>query len=256
MSFYKNLTRAIVLTSLLMAATGRAATTGTEAGAFGNQWGQTASTIGTWSFDLVADSLAYIGNSNQGNRASIGAYAFNLQPGLAGDYANATFRLNGGALSIGQSFSLQANYLWNGGVRGVEFLSGTSGLFRFEHGDADPATGNTDQIFLKGQGLTDTVVSANAYQRAFNYQVTRTTSGLDIFAGENGGSAMKIATLGALEIDGLKLYVGGITTSAADQPNFGLFANNLAVIPEPSSAGLLLTGLASWLACRRRRISS
>ena len=99
-------------------------------------------------------------------------------------------------------------------------------------------------------------VSANAYQRAFNYQVTRTTSGLDIFAGENGGSAMKIATLGALEIDGLKLYVGGITTSAADQPNFGLFANNLAVIPEPSSAGLLLTGLASWLACRRRRISS
>lgn len=229
----------------------QAATLGTESGSQ-YRWGFTgSSSLGSWSFNLENDALAYVANSNQGGRSSIGAYAFNLQPGLSGSYANATFRLNGGDLSVGQTLSVLSNYLWNGGVRGIEFLKGDAGLFRFEHGDADPNTGNTDQLVLRGPGISDTVVSTNAFTNSYRLQVTRRPTDLVVEAIFNNNKILE-TVLSETVVNGLKFYVGGVNTPAADQPNYGLFFNDVTVgVPEPSPSLLIASGLLALVALRR-----
>ena len=52
----------------------------------------------------------------------------------------------------------------------------------------------------------------------------------------------------------VKFYVGGISSSAADLNNYGLYANTITTVPEPSTYALLALGLAgvAGFAVRRR----
>ena len=254
-----NKTKASLLAALLAIFsfnTTHAATLGVESasnyspGALANG---TTGTIGTWyvSNDAGGASVT-IADSSQGGRTSIGSSAFFLQPGVAAwnQFSNAWFALDGGSLLTGQTVSVNANYLWNGGVRGVQFqTAGGTSLFRFEQRWGD-------NIQFKGTGLldTDVVTSAiNAYQRALTYTVEALSpTSVYVTASLLGDSTPLFSQTVTVpsEIAQIQFYAGDIQTSSADQPNFGMFVNDITVIPEPSTGSLLVLGAGALFATR------
>lgn len=209
------------------------------------------SSVGTWYFQNDTSAITQIGDSSQGGRTSIGVDAFNFVPGNTAfnQFANGWFVLNGGGLITGQSLSVDANYLWNGGNRGVEFMSGNTAVFRFQHVWSDPIT-------FAGTGLTDTQVLANGYQQALTYQVDQLDQlSVQVSAYLYGNSSALFTQTVVVPdyITGIHFYAGDVTTTSADQPNYGLFVNNIEVsgIPEPSAGSLLILGGVGMLALRK-----
>jgi len=249
-----NKTKASLLAALLAIFsfnTTHAATLGVESasnyspGALANG---TTGTIGTWYVSTDAGGASVtIADSSQGGRTSIGSSAFFLQPGVTGwnQFSNAWFVFNDGSLLTGQTVSVNANYLWNGGVRGVQFQTagGATSLFRFEQRWGD-------NIQFKGTGLLDTDVvttAMNAYQRALTYTVEQVTSTSVYVTASLLGDSTSLYTQTISvpsEITQIQFYAGDIQTSSTDQPNFGMFVNDITVtgIPEPSTGGLLVVG--------------
>ena len=206
--------------------------------------------VGTWYFQNDTSAITQIGDSSQGGRTSIGTDAFNFVPGNTAwnQFANGWFVLNGGGLITGQTLSVDANYLWNGGNRGVEFMSGNTAVFRFQHVWSDPIT-------FAGTGLTDTQVLANGYQQALTYSVDQLDQlSVQVSAYLYGDpNALFTQTVAVPDyITGIHFYAGDIQTTTADQPNYGLFVNNIEVsgIPEPSAGSLMLLGGLGILAMR------
>ena len=206
--------------------------------------------VGTWYFQNDTSAITQIGDSSQGGRTSIGASAFNFVPGNTAwnQFANGWFTLNGGGLLAGQTLSVDANYLWNGGNRGVEFMSGNTSVFRFQHVWSDPIT-------FAGTGLTNTQVLANGYQQALTYSVDQLDQlSVQVSAYLYGDpDALFTQTVVVPDyITGIHFYAGDIQTTIADQPNYGLFVNNIEVsgIPEPSAGSLMLLGGLGVLAIR------
>jgi len=206
--------------------------------------------VGTWYFQNDTSAITQIGDSSQGGRTSIGASAFNFVPGNTAwnQFANGWFVLNGGGLLTGQTLSVDANYLWNGGNRGVEFMSGNTAVFRFQHVWSDPIT-------FAGTGLTNTQVLANGYQQALTYSVDQLDQlSVQVSAYLYGDpDALFTQTVVVPDyITGIHFYAGDIQTTTADQPNYGLFVNNIEVsgIPEPSAGSLMLLGGLGVLAIR------
>jgi hypothetical protein len=192
-----------------------------------------------------------ISDSTQNGRTSIGSQSFFIVGGTNGSFLD-TFAPLGGLLSSGQSISLDANYSWNSGTRGIEFTSG-GGLFRFEHS-------GTDALFLKGTGITDTQISANVFNQALTYNVSYSTAstvsiGVSLFGNPTPFFTTNVTV--ANMPNEVKFYVGGISdTSTANQANYGLYFNNLTTVPEPSTYALLTlsaAGLAGYAARRRAR---
>ena len=205
----------------------------------------TVGTIGTWYVTTDAGGASVtIGDSSQGGRTSIGSSAFFLQPGITGwnQFANAWFVLGGGTLLTSQTVSVNANYLWNSGVRGIQFQTadGTS-LFRFEQRWGD-------NIQFKGTGLVDTdVVSAamNAYQRALTYSVQQLSpTSVNVTASLLGSTTPLFTQIVSVpsEIAQIQFYTGDIMTDSANQANYGMFVNDITVIPEPNTGSLLVLG--------------
>lgn len=218
----------------------------------------TVGTIGTWYVTTDGGGASVtIGDSSQGGRTSIGNSAFFLQPGITGwnQFSNAWFVLGGESLLTGQTVSVNANYLWNGGVRGVQFqTAGGTSLFRFEQRWGD-------NIQFKGTGLVDTDVvtsSMNAYQRALTYSVEQLSpTSVYVTASLLGDTSPLFAQTVNVpsEIAQIQFYAGDIQTSSADQVNFGMFVNDITVsgIPEPSTG--LLIALGTGLLIMTRTIS-
>jgi hypothetical protein len=209
------------------------------------------SNVGTWYFQNDTAAVTQIADSSQGGRTSIGTDAFNFVPGNTAfnQFANGWFALNGGGLIAGQTLSVDANYLWNGGNRGVEFMSGNAAVFRLQHVWSDPIT-------FAGTGLTDTQVLANGYQQALTYSVDQLDQlSVQVSAYLYGSSSALFTQTVAVPdyITGIHFFAGDVTTTAADQPNYGLFVNNIEVsgIPEPSAGSLMLLGSAALLALKK-----
>ena len=209
------------------------------------------SSVGTWYFQNDTAAVTQIADSSQGGRTSIGTDAFNFVPGNTAfnQFANGWFVLNGGGLIAGQTLSVDANYLWNGGNRGVEFMSGNAAVFRLQHVWSDPIT-------FAGTGLTDAQVLANGYQQALTYSVDQLDQlSVQVSAYLYGSSSALFTQTVAVPdyITGIHFYAGDVTTTTADQPNYGLFVNNIEVsgIPEPSAGSLMLLGGVALLALKK-----
>ena len=210
--------------------------------------------IGKWYFTMDSSTVKGISDSAQGGRVSVGSSAFNLQAGLSSNqYSNAFFVFEGGALTVGQTVSLDANYLWNGGVRGIEFQAEGTSLFRAEHAFSDA-------IQFKGTGITTADIipaSQNAFQRALTYSVRQVDASNVEFKASILGSATPVfsSTFAASGISQIKFYAGDTVAELVNQPNYGLYFNNInVVIPEPSSSLLMGLGLAGLAVLRLRRV--
>jgi hypothetical protein len=209
------------------------------------------SSVGNWYFQNDTAAVTQIADSSQGGRTSIGTDAFNFVPGNTAfnQFANGWFVLNGGGLIAGQTLSVDANYLWSGGNRGVEFMSGNAAVFRLQHVWSDPIT-------FAGTGLTDTQVLANGYQQALTYSVDQLDQlSVQVSAYLYGSSSALFTQTVAVPdyITGIHFYAGDVTTTTADQPNYGLFVNNIEVsgIPEPSAGSLMLLGGAALIVLKK-----
>ena len=207
--------------------------------------------VGTWYFQKDTSAITQIGDSSQGGRTSIGIDAFNFVPGNTAwnQYSNGWFVLNGGGLLAGQTLSVDANYLWNGGSRGVEFMSGNTGVFRFQQSWSDA-------ISFAGTGITQTEVLANAYQQALTYSVDQLDQlSVQVTAYLYGNSNVLFTQTVAVPdyITGIHFYAGDNQTTVENQPNFGLFVNNIEVIPEPSAGSMLVLGTIGVLTMRTLR---
>jgi len=206
-----------------------------------------ASSFGGWFFSSGAGALNNISDSAQNGRTSIGSESFFILGGTSGSYFDA-FAPLGGSLSNGQSISVNANYSWNGGIRGIEFEEafGTGPLFGFEHGGSDALR------FVVG-GVSAEVL-ANAYNQAFTYTVAHSgPSSVTVTAALFGSPSPFFSTnltLAAMP-NQVKFYTGGYS-GGADQSNYGLYFNNVTTIPEPQTWVLTLASALLLLALRLR----
>jgi hypothetical protein len=181
-------------------------------------------------------------------RASIGSQAFYIVGNTNNVFIDVYAPL-GGLLSSGQSISLSANYGWSDGSRGIEFTSG-GGLFRFEHDGAG--------LSLKGTGFSDTLITNNAYNQAFTYNVSfLNATTVSVSASLFGGGSLLSTNITVSGMPNeIKFYATAGNVGAGDVPNTGLYFNNLTTVPEPSTYALLAlsaAGLAGYAARRRAR---
>ncbi len=229
---------------------------GTEVGANYTTatWTNGAPAVGTgstWFMNLQSGASTAISDSTQNGRTSIGSQAFFMVGSTNGNYVDVFYPFGGG-LASGQSVSINANYSWNGGVRGLEFEEafGAGGLFRFEHGGGDA---------LRFAWSTNSVeIFPNAFNQAFTFSVAYNTPTQVAIAASSLGAGVPFfttnLTVAALP-NQIKMYVGGMSGTPADIDNYGLYVNTLEVVPEPSTVALLGLGalLAGYAAVRRRR---
>lgn len=184
--------------------------------------------IGNWFFVDRAGTFRGIINTNQNGRTSIGNSGFFFAPstGSSAFYVDGYFNLINPLIN-GQGISLNANYSWNGGMRGIEFKPETEGnsLFRIEHGNAD------DRIFLRGSGISDQVILSNGFQQALTYNIVYQKTGI-LFEARNYSNNNLIYSTGlpfTQSIRQVHFYVGNILTNSSNQLNYGLGVNNLGL---------------------------
>lgn len=182
--------------------------------------------IGNWFFVDRAGTFRGIINTNQNGRTSIGNSGFFFAPstGSAVFYVDAYFNLTNPLIN-GQGISLNANYSWNGGMRGIEFKPGTDGAstFRIEHGNGD------DRIYLRGPSFSDQIISTNGFQQALNYNIVYRQTGI-LFEARNYSNNNLIFSTGlsiSQTIRQIHFYIGNIQATQATQLNYGLGVNNL-----------------------------
>jgi hypothetical protein len=212
---------------------------------------EASSAFGQWFIQPQADALNNISDSTQNGRVSIGAESFFIVGGTDNEFID-VFAPLGGSLASGQSISLNANYSWNGGTRGIEFEEafGVGSLFRFEHGGGD--------ALRFGIGAVTTEIFADAFNQAFTYNVAFSSATEVAVSASLLGSGSPFfttnLTVSAMP-NQIKFYTGGYA-GGADQDNFGLYFNSVTTVPEPSTYALLTLGalaLGGYAARRRAR---
>ena len=154
-----------------------------------------------------------------------------------GDGVNADRTFAGGALTIGQSFSIDLAINFRNGNKGIDLDVGGAGVWNFNTGgDLYTVNGVDLGWVFSSTSVFELTVTATGVA-SYDISLVR---GTDTFnqSYANGGSG----------IDGFGLYEFG--TEAGDSNN--LFANNLEVVPEPSTMVMALMGAIGLVAARRR----
>ena len=156
--------------------------------------------------------------------------------------------LQGGALGIGQTLSIDMdNGFIGSGVVGIELDAGgfdrfifqfSGGAFNYEYGTIGGGYQDSGISFTdEGLGLSFTLVDANTIDlQVTTYADGNTMDFNGLALGNSGG------------IDRIEIF----NRAAGDGASNDAFFNNLAVVPEPGTAALLVLGLGGLIARRRR----
>ena len=196
--------------------------------------------FGAWSFATTGGGGRYLGGTGLGN-PTFGLFA----GGEGGNNSSAT-RPFTGALTAGQTFSIDlghSNSIANGGEVGLNLLDGSSAVFtlkfvggggsfwRINDGGSDF---NTTQGYLADAALSFSFT----YNGGSSYSYTFGSS-----SGVNFTASSTISNVTAVKV---------FSNAQGSGANTG--ANNVAIVPEPASLGLLLMSGIGMLGLRRRRV--
>jgi len=196
--------------------------------------------FGSWTLNAGGGGGRYIGATGQGASPSFGLFSGGNN---AGDFSTATRGFTGGALSTGQTFTID---LGNTGVDlgapgqiGLNLQDGGVTVFalKFIGGGTNWLLNDGGSDFSAGQGFAaDTSLSFSfTYEGGSSYSYE--------FGSGSGTSFIASNTISG--IDGFELY----SSRQGGGENFG--SNNIAIVPEPTVALLGSLGVIGLL--RRRR---
>ncbi len=248
-----------LLLTVGLASPGFSSVLGTESGASwttGTWTNGAAGSIGTW-FQVQAPGSAFaIGDSSQGGRTSIGSQAFNVIPGSFTNadlgFARTFFVLDGGALSVGQTLSFDINFLFSNGTKGfnLEKTGGGVGsdLFTVWQDWGDP-------VVARGTLLgTPTNILANGFQQALTLNATQLSGAIQISVLNNSSSIFSQTFTTTDTIGQIQFFAGNIDpTQESEAASQSIYANNITVVPEPSTYALLALAGAIFAGYRVRR---
>ena len=160
--------------------------------------------------------------------------------GHSGQTATATRSFNGGGLLLGQMFSIDIAVNFRNGNKGIN-LDDASGnqLFNFNVGGDDYTAQGSSIGDAFGQDTSFNLKFTQTSAAGGTWQVSRFGEVLDFDTGTYSGIA-----------GGFELYVSG-TENGGPQNNF--FANNISIVPEPTTLATFGIALAA-LVRRRRRV--
>ena len=202
--------------------------------------------VSRWYVSTTVGAVASLADSAQNGRQSIGSNAFFIRGATNGDYIDSFFKLGGG-MTLSNSVTFDFVYSWSGGVRGIEFQSGTSKIAYTHSG--------SDALNFVGLDGTTTAIYSNGFNSAF--QIKAIATGLNQLTLETRNLSnpswldTQVVALDVSALDQIKFYTGGISEA---NDNYGLFMNNFSVIPEPSSSLLMGLGVAGLAVLRLRRV--
>lgn len=239
-----------VLSAMVMASSVFAAVEGTDNGSgYGGSW-NTGSGAGnpafsTWTIAASPGSGfagTFIGNPSSAGISGMSATSFGMFANPNGSGASVTAdRSFVGALSIGQTFSLD----W-----GINFDSGTGGNKGF-----NLYSGATELLNINNAGSSD--ITLNGNNVGFGYGVNVMTwsftllnaTTLRIQANDRDGTgsfSQDLTVAGAP--DRFQMYATAMQAGDSAQPYY----NNFAIVPEPSTMVMALVGAIGLVAARRR----
>ncbi len=235
-----------VLISLVSAGIAQAATLGADNAGNYTSWtngSNAGSGFQAWNLYTSGSAGFFLGSSaGQGfGDIDTSGQAFGMWGNPSGgNYANAERLFDGGALSVGQSFVIDLAIAYRNGNKGISlFDSGTNELFYFNVG--------SDQYDVNGS------IQGWGYAQTSVFHIVASqlgASSLQVVLSRFDGESVTQTVAGTLA--GFRAYVGD--TDAGNDLN-NLFINNMAVIPEPTTLGLIGLGSAvALIAIRRRRV--
>ncbi|NDB36184.1 MAG: PEP-CTERM sorting domain-containing protein, partial [Flavobacteriia bacterium] len=203
-----------------------------------------------WSFNNNNSTNSFAGNFKGASVLGTDSFGLYANPGVAFSNANRAFST---ALVVGNTFSINLGVNFDNGNKGFNLYSGGTQLFNFNVGSGAGISVGDGLTLTPGLGGGydyggDATISLSIkYQDSdkLSYSVSRSSS-----QGIQGVLFQGLVTGTFAAPDNFRLYVSG-TDDANAANNF--YANNLLIIPEPSTPLLMGLGLAGLLALRRTR---
>lgn len=236
--------RLVTLSFALLSCKASAATLGTDnGGTYGATWNN-SSNFGTGFGNWDLRTTGTDANNSAGHFISSGQFGMyaNANSAPRTSEANAQRLFDGGALTAGQSFLIELGVDFRNGNKGIDLFSGASQtVWNFNVGG--------DKYSPGGAALSE-LVPLYVANSVFSIQANQLTSSTFEVLVSRGGSNLYTSTVIDGTVNGFKLYIGG--TEGGDANN--LLANNLQIIPEPSSSLLMGLGLAGLAVLRLRRV--
>ena len=234
----------VALSFALLSCNATAATLGTDNGGnYGGTW-TSSSNFGTGFGDWDLWTTGTDDNNVAGHFISSGQFGMyaNGSTSSRTSQANAQRLFDGGALTAGQSFLIELGVDFRNGFKGIDLFSGTfQNVWNFN------VWGDT---YCPGGAALPEPVAPYVANSVFSIRANQLTSSTFEVLVSRGGSNLYTSTAIDGAVNGFKLYIGE-TTGGGDANN--LLANNLQIIPEPSSSLLMGLGLAGLFALRRVR---